>query len=272
LHITQNCNYQCKFCFAKYQNLTKELGLNQFIRIIDELVNCGCEKINFAGGEPTLVPFLPDLISHSHEQGLFTSIISNGTGINQEFMNKNSEQLDLIGLSIDSHWDPVEKTLGRTLKKTSFRFSHVENIKNKVDLIRDFGVPLKINSVVTPLNWNEDMTNFLEGIKPVRWKVFEIHRLKGINDGFFTEFGKLEGWQRDFFIQKHRNLNPIFESSKMILDSYCMVSPDGRFYQDTNNQHHYSQPILEYGINETICQVKFQKKKYLMRKGDYFKK
>ncbi|KKN07297.1 hypothetical protein LCGC14_1068520 [marine sediment metagenome] len=271
LHITQRCNYHCKFCFAKYKNLIKELDLNQFIKIIDELANHGCKKVNFAGGEPTLVPFLHDLISHSNEQGLYTSIISNGTGIDQEFMKKNSEQLNLIGLSIDSQLDIIEKALGRTLKNTPHYYSHVDNIKKKVNLIREFGVPLKINSVITPLNWNEDITNLIAYIKPIRWKVFEIHRLKGINDEFFTELGKLEYWQLNTFLQKHKILKPIFESSNMILNSYCMITPDGRFYQDTNNQHHYSQPILEFGIYETFRQIKYQEKKYLMRKGDYFK-
>ncbi len=186
-------------------------------------------------------------------------------------MKKKSEQLSLIGLSIDSQLDIIEKALGRTLNKTPFYYSHVDNIKNKVNLIREFGVPIKINSVITPLNWNEDMTNLITYIKPIRWKVFEIHRLKGINDEFFNEFGQLEHWQLNFFLQKHKVLNPIFESSNMILDSYCMITPDGRFYQDTNNQHHYSQPILEIGIYEAFCQIKYQEKKYLMRKGDYFK-
>jgi len=50
-----------------------------------------------------------------------------------------------------------------------------------------------------------------------------------------------------------------------------MITPDGRFYQDTNNQHHYSQSILEIGIYEAFSQIKYQEKKYLMRGGDYFK-
>lgn len=88
LHITEKCNYRCKFCFAKYQDSKKELGCNGFKRIINELAESSCKKINFAGGEPTLVSFLPELISHSKNQGLFTSIISNGTGINEDFLNR----------------------------------------------------------------------------------------------------------------------------------------------------------------------------------------
>lgn len=102
LHITENCNYRCKFCFAKYYNSKKELGCKKFKKIIDALAERGCKKVNFVGGEPTLISFLPDLISYSKDQCLFTSIVLNGTGINENFLKKTSGILDLIGLSVDS--------------------------------------------------------------------------------------------------------------------------------------------------------------------------
>ena len=85
LHITNSCNYHCKFCFAKYSNMQKVLTQNQWLSIIDEIASNGCQKVNFAGGEPTLVPYLPILIQHAKRKGLFVSIISNGTGISKNF-------------------------------------------------------------------------------------------------------------------------------------------------------------------------------------------
>ncbi len=46
LHITQRCNYHCEFCFAKYFEMRQELDIEQWNRLISELVRCGCEKIN----------------------------------------------------------------------------------------------------------------------------------------------------------------------------------------------------------------------------------
>ena len=270
-HITEKCNYRCKFCFARYRNHNKELSLNESLKLIGILADNGCKKINFAGGEPTLINYLPELITHSKDFGLFVSMISNGTGINRKFMKKCSKNLDLIGLSIDSLNNYIEVRLGRTLKFKSKNYSHVNLIKQKIALIKDFGIPIKINSIVNPLNWDEDLSKFIQNINPIRWKVFEVHYLKGINDMFFTEFANLKPWQFQSFIKMHKQLDPVYESSKMILDSYCMITPDGSFYQDTNHQHHYSQSILDIGIIEAFQQIDFLENKYRERDGEYFK-
>ena len=270
-HITEKCNYCCKFCFARYKNHNKELSLKESLKLIRILAENGCKKINFAGGEPTLINHLPELITYSKNLGLFVSIISNGTGINRKFMEKCYRKLDLIGLSIDSLNNNIEANLGRILKVDSKNYSHVQLIQQKIKLIKEFEIAIKINTIVSPLNWDENISDFIQFINPMRWKVLEVHHLKGINDNFFTEFGNLKPHQFQSFIEKHRQLNPVFESSKMILDSYCMITPDGRFYQDTNHQHHYSQPILDVGIIEAFQQIIYQENKYRERDGEYFK-
>ena len=270
-HITEKCNYCCKFCFARYENSNKELKLGESLKLINLIAENGCKKINFAGGEPTLIHHLPELISHAQNLGLFVSIISNGTGINRKFMEKCSGNLNLIGLSLDSQNDCVEERLGRTLRFKSKEHSHVNLIKQKTRLIKESKIPIKINSIVNPLNWNENLSDFIQSINPTRWKVFEIHHLNGINDDFFREFGYLKPWQFWSFIEKHSHLNPVFESSQMIIDSYCMITPDGRFYQDTNHIHHFSKQILDVGIIRAFQQILYQEKKYRERDGGYFK-
>ncbi len=253
-------------------NSKQELKLGESLKLISLIAENGCKKINFAGGEPTLIHHLPELISHAQNLGLFVSIISNGTGINRKFMEKCSRNLNLIGLSIDSQNDCVEDKLGRTLRFKSKEYSHVNLIKQKTRLIKEFKVAIKINSIVNPLNWDENLSDFIQSINPIRWKVFEIHHLNGINDNFFRDFGYLKTWQFQLFIEKHKHLNPVFESSQMIIDSYCMITPDGRFYQDTNHRHHYSKSILDVGVLKAFQQIKFIEKKYHKRNGGYFKK
>ncbi len=271
-HITEKCNYCCKFCFARYQNHNEELSLKESRKLIRILAENGCKKINFAGGEPTLINHLPELIIHSKNLGLFVSMISNGTLINRKFLEKCSGNLDLIGLSIDSLNNHIEARLGRTLSVNSINYSHVHLIKQKIKLIKEYEIAIKINSIINPLNWEENLSEFIKNINPIRWKVFEVHFLKGINDNFFIEFGNLKPWQFQSFIEKHSHLNPVYESSEMILNSYCMITPDGRFYQDTNHQHNYSQPILDIGIIKAFQQIFYQEKKYLKRDGGYFKR
>lgn len=145
-------------------------------------------------------------------------------------------------------------------------------IKKRSELISKNNINLKINTTLTSINWMDNFTNFLEELNPKRWKVFEVHKIHGINDVFFQSFKPVTKQQIKKFLQINKDLHPIFESSNIIEDSYCMITPDGRFYQDTNLVHNYSDKILDVGILEANNQVYFNKKKYLKRNANYFKK
>ena len=118
----------------------------------------------------------------------------------------------------------------------------------------------------------EDFHDLIRKLNPKRWKVFQAHHIKGINDQFFEEFGVLNLADFNDFLYRHRDLNPIGESSELIKESYCMITPDGRFYQDTNYSHNYSEPILEIGVLAAFRQINYDKKKYGDRGDDFFKR
>ena len=68
-HLWEPCNMRCGFCFATFQDVKQEMNLpkghlpeENCILVVDRIAEFGFEKINFVGGEPTLCPWLPDLI------------------------------------------------------------------------------------------------------------------------------------------------------------------------------------------------------------------
>ncbi len=83
-HFWPKCNYDCLYCFSRFNYRIPHLSEKTCKKLICELANAGIKKINFAGGEPTLNPFLGSLLSFSKGLNLTTSIISNGTGISQK--------------------------------------------------------------------------------------------------------------------------------------------------------------------------------------------
>ena len=274
-HITERCNYRCRFCFACYHQYNKELSLKDSFKLIDLLVDTGCEKLNFAGGEPTLVPHLPKLINYANDNHLFVSLISNGTGITKAFIEETRGSIDLLGLSIDSNFDTIEIALGRTIRKlyqTSNFYSHVDLIKKRSKLIKKYGINLKINTVLTNLNWKEDMTGLILELEPIRWKIFEVTYIRNVNDSFFDKHKNLHSWQIQVFKKRHEYFNPILEKQRSIIESYCMITPDGRFYQNSKHIHNYSDSILKAGIVESFNQIYFSESKYKIRDGEYFKK
>ena len=106
-HFWPRCNYGCEFCFATFEDipLSERLAKSDALLIPQLLADAGAEKITFVGGEPTLCPYLDELLEAARKAGLTTCIVTNGTGITREFLQMNSENIDWIGLSIDASND-----------------------------------------------------------------------------------------------------------------------------------------------------------------------
>ena len=92
--ISRKCNYSCKFCFHTAKT-SHSLPIEQSAKGLRLLKDAGCEKINFAGGEPFLHPILlGDLCQvASGELGMAVSIISNGSLISNEWMEMYAKRL-----------------------------------------------------------------------------------------------------------------------------------------------------------------------------------
>lgn len=72
-HLWKPCNMKCRFCFATFQDVEQDISpkghltREDCLAVVDALAGAGFEKINFAGGKPTLCPWLPDLILRAKE-------------------------------------------------------------------------------------------------------------------------------------------------------------------------------------------------------------
>lgn len=230
--------------------------------LIRQLTDIGMEKVNFVGGEPTLCPFLGELITYSKNLGLITGIVSNGTGITQKFLDQYGRYIDWIGLSLDSGNETTQKMLGRG------NGSHVRETVEKCKLIKNSGIKLKINSVITLLNIEEDMSKIIDLICPERWKIFQVLGIKGQNsdnlDGLKISKSEFANFKR-----RHEKLSPIAEKDDDMIDSYIMIDPLGRFYQNSGNLYNYSEPILKVGVLRAFNQVVYNYAKFVERGGIY---
>ena len=261
-HFWPYCNFNCRYCFARFNEVSSTLSKKACYKIIGALKNNGTEKINFAGGEPTLSPFLGDLIVYSKSLGLTTSVISNGTGITKRFLRKYGKSLDWIGLSLDSGDELIQYRLGRG------NGTYVQDIINQCEMIKKAGIKLKINSVMTRLNYKEDISWLLEKINPDRWKVFQVLKIEGRNCHSIKEL-LMSQEEFEFFVKRHEKLNPISENNDNMIDSYVMIDPQGRFYQNNGNIYVFSHPILEVGMINALSEVNYNYAKYLERGGLY---
>ncbi len=197
-HLYKPCNYRCRFCFATFRDLRGQLSLDHALTLLRLLRQAGCEKLNFAGGEPTLHPHIGPLLAESRRLGLVTSIISNGARLTQ-LLAAHATDLDWVGLSVDSADEAVQAALGRGTG------GHVARSLAHADDIRARGLRLKLNTVVTALNWREDMSEFVRQVHPERWKVFQVLPVGGQNDGAVDDL-LIDATQFRAFVDRHASL------------------------------------------------------------------
>ena len=260
-HVWPNCNYKCKFCFATFQD-KEHLKREDYLKIPPVLAHFGVKKINYVGGEPMLFPHLGELLSVSKQSGLVTSIVTNGSMLTRDFLDQNQKNLDWIGISIDSSSENTERMLGRGNGR------HVRMAVKAASTVKEYGIKLKINTVVTQLNYNDDMRSLISELEPDRWKVFQFLPIEGENDRpAFRMLITNEQFME--FVKRHEHLRPVYEDNNAMTGSYIMIDPLGRLFQNWNRKYRYSTSILEIGFPEALGQVGWDSKKYIERGGRY---
>lgn len=275
-HLWEPCNMRCKFCFARFQDVKNSvlpaghLPREQAVEVVKQVAAAGFEKITFAGGEPLLCPWLPELIKVAKQSGLTTMIVTNGSLITRSFLFRNRQYLDWVAISIDSLNPETNLSAGRAMGGK--RPLTEDFYRNIVQLVKDFGYGLKINTVVSSLNCNEKIHEFINMANPERWKIMQVLPIVGQNDKHIenleiSDLQFAEYINRNSFVNE--NIRLVAEYSNQMTGSYVMIDPAGRLFDNTNSQHKYSESILECGIHEALKQVNYDSEKFLLRGGVY---
>lgn len=275
-HLWEPCNMRCKFCFASFQDVKKtilpkgHLDKESALLVIDQLAEIGFEKITFAGGEATLCPWLKELILAAKSYRMTTMLVTNGTKLTDYYLHELEGILDWITLSIDSVNTETNLETGRAYRgREAMNF---DQYKDVVERVKAHGFGLKINTVVTSENCNEDLRAFIEYAKPFRWKIFQVLPVRGQNDREVDEL-LISDHQFQAFLDRNKiqsdAIKVISESNELMTGSYAMVDPAGRFFDNINGEHRYSKPILEIGARLAIQQVEINLSRFIKREGFY---
>jgi len=272
-HITERCNYACKYCFAKWDKkpeirdnrnlvdkILKELAKKDVIskRIGENITQI---RINFAGGEPLMLgkEIFNKIVRRAKDMGFETSLITNGSLL--AFHTDIFKYLDMIGISIDSLDEDVCKSIGRCSGKEYLSEEKLGNLIKKIKLSNP-KAKIKFNIVVSEDNYNSNIAERLQAFKPDRLKILRqlsFNNEKGITDEQFEHFLTIN----KKFVKKK---NVVIENKNDITKSYLMIDPQGRFFQNGNeNGYNYSQPIYDIGLEQALSQINFNKEKFMSR-------
>ena len=267
---------KCRFCFATFQDLGQgdlpkgHLPREESVEVVEALAGAGFNKINFAGGEPTLCPWLPDLLRRARELELTTSIVTNGSCITPEWLDRVDGCLDWAAVSIDTV-DPAKlKRIGRSTRTGPLSEADYLRI---MDMLKERGVHLKINTVVSQSNKDEDLARFIADAQPERWKVFQVLPVRGQNDGLVDDL-VVTNEEFSSYVSRNRYVEALGvvlvpESNDLMTGSYVMVDPAGRFFDNVAGTHTYSRPINRVGVNSALREISVDPDKFRLRDGLY---
>jgi radical SAM protein with 4Fe4S-binding SPASM domain len=179
---TYNCNNHCSWCYAEYYRQQRmpimdiELAKN-CIRLIAEL---GIKRCNLVGGEPTVYPYIWEVIKEGKKNNIEMVLVSNGRRLaNKDFVDKLTDAgVDKINISIQGaspefHGNITEnqRSFTETLEgiknciKADFKFQtatvvgkdDISEYERLIDLLHNLGVKnMLFNSCLPALKANNE--------------------------------------------------------------------------------------------------------------------
>ena len=186
------------------------------------------KKINFAGGEPFMVPkLLGDLAKYCKEVLSLesVSVITNGSKVTSEWLSEYGKFLDIMAVSCDSFHEETNVKIGRG------KGTHLDHVRRLSRMCKTHGIKFKINTVVCRHNFKENMNRHIQEIAPFRWKVFQVLMIEGENHSEDTlrdvRSFLITDEEFKLFCDAHRHNecfvpepNDVMRSSYLLLDEY----------------------------------------------------
>lgn len=282
-HITEACNYRCRYCYAKWQERTRDRELihdsagsqallSELYRFFDpdnhrnplcREMTWDSVRLNLAGGEPLLyADRLAETLKLAREMGFETSVISNGSRLNRGLMAELAPHLSMLGLSLDSAEENTNREIGREDRRSGVLA--MGDLLDAIALGRSLNplLKLKINTVVNTLNCREDLGPLIRSLAPDKWKVLRM--LPMVTDDLAVTDLEFQA-----FVQRHQALASVMrvEDNSEMAESYIMIDPQGRFFQNALGRkgYDYSAPILEAGAGDAFAQFGCSSRKYCAR-------
>lgn len=168
---SESCNLRCRFCMIGTEHGHMAGYSSDDIRRMLLQYSDRCSSVSFSGGEPTLRPDLPDLVSEAVALGYSVTIISNG---GMYAYKEYCEQLIKAGVSyycVSTHGHNRE--LYKELTQVDAFDQAVAGIKNLVEL----GQKVIIGTVVSHYNYKhmDEMAKLIVALK-VRGATFRFYR------------------------------------------------------------------------------------------------
>ena len=265
LHLTQACNYHCRHCFAMFPE-PRDLSPERWKDIISDLAESGLvSAINFAGGEPVFCRGFPEIVSFAHEKGFLLSIITNGSLLRNEklFPRELFPMISMFGFSIDSlNYDTLRR-IGRYDSRGNIlgRQGFIDTVR----LIRECSpsASIKINTVVSKLNWNERLVDIEEEVPVSRWKFLKMKVFE--TNGFSNRDLAVTESEFESFVRNNRRRYGETVVESTMERSYLIIDNAGNLLDNRGDSYTIIGNLLEEPFGELLSRFSLDDREYSRR-------
>ncbi len=244
LNINRGCNLRCEWCYAKNTGFDpfSNISLEDAKKAIDLIAEIGINSIILIGGEPTLHPFLCEIINYAKKNNMVVSIVSNGLKFaDMTFLRKIKDSgVDFINLSLKGE-----------NKNTFQSITGVDAFDEVMCAIENIS-RLKIEFNVAMVLTLKNIHSFLNGIKEAKkygCKFFDLSFCYNLN---------LDDNNKTFL--KENNPKIMIEEFSKIYDELNDVT-NGKFALEQSfplclwNNNEAMQKMIERKQINTLCQL-----------------
>ncbi|MEE9115778.1 MAG: radical SAM protein [Thermoplasmata archaeon] len=160
--ITNVCNAYCVHCSFPLAQEKDTISLEDAQSAITSLRRLGVGIVSITGGEPFMVPHLPDIVKHASQSGMIVYTGTNGTRSSEDMVRELARSgLDGIWISVDSdspeRFETMRGVPGLTAK-----------VKESVKLFEKYGLN---TYAITVINRSiSDFGNLLEFLEELGFR------------------------------------------------------------------------------------------------------
>lgn len=268
LHITEKCNYRCKYCFAHFGK-SQDLPIRDWKSIIDNIQRSGLvDSINFAGGEPILYAGFPELVNYSYALGFCLSLISNGSLLANSTLIPSSlfRKMDTLGISVDSVNPRILRQLGCC--DCAGNVLDLGKLKGILAYIRmeNPKIHIKLNTVVNRINLEESLTVLEDELSVNRWKFLRVKAFQ--KDGFSNKNLLIRDHEFEEFMERNQRRRGESIQEADLTRSYIVVDNQGNLLDNKGDGYSVIGNLLEEDFRAIFARYPLDEEVYKSRYTD----
>ncbi len=182
IEITQNCNFNCNFCYLKAMEKT-QLDSSSYLRILEQLYAENIRVVTLTGGEPLLHKDIATIVQETLKKRVLLFIQTNGFHISDEVINllaqhKARNEIQISFHSIEENvFDQITSRRGSyrmvldtiaKLRKHKLRFvlklsiteDNAKSVIKTIEWFKEQDLHYRLNNLILPTLLNEEQFNY----------------------------------------------------------------------------------------------------------------